>query len=322
MKAPIAQSTGRLPAKGHLVLAASLIVLLVLPSQLFAHVAEGDSAEHSIWTKWNFDWQLVLSVVAAVGFYAVGVRNLWKKVGHGRAISRRQIWTFGAGVLALIVALVSPLDALSAELSSAHMVQHMILMNVAAPLLIMSSPLLAFSWALAPKYRTKLGSIFRRMHEWRPRNYLVWQPILLWVVYGVTLWVWHLPALYQTALRNEFVHELQHISFFAVSCVFWRVLLDPLKRLHFGRGLAIVYLFTTSLHATLLGVFMALSPRVWYPDYETTVSAWSLSAIEDQQLAGLIMWMPACAVYAIVAAFLFASWLQESEYQQHAPEFE
>ena len=150
-----------------------------------------------------------------------------------------------------------------------------------------------------------------RLQKWRPRWYRVLQPVFLWLVYGLTLWTWHLPALYQAALRDQGIHDLQHICFFAVSCVFWRVLLDPLKRLRFSRAWGIIYLFTTSLHATLLGVFMALSPRVWYPDYETTVPAWNLSALEDQQLAGLIMWMPACAVYALVAAVLFVTWVEE-----------
>ncbi|MFN7138970.1 MAG: cytochrome c oxidase assembly protein [Limisphaerales bacterium] len=292
----------------------SFLLLFAIPSSALAHAGPVD-LEKSIWLKWNLDWHLLVSLSIAIVLFSSGVRTIWERNGRGRGILVRQTWTFALGMFALFVALVSPLDALSAELSSAHMVQHMILMNVAAPLLVMSSPALAFSWALPQKRRLQVSSLLHTFNSWRPQWYRLWQPVFLWLTYGLTLWVWHLPALYQAALRNQGVHELQHICFFVVSCVFWRVLLDPLKRLKLNRAWGIFYLFATSLHATLLGVFMALSPKVWYPDYEATVASWNFSAIEDQQLAGLIMWMPACAVYALVAAFLFATWLQEPEQQ-------
>jgi cytochrome c oxidase assembly factor CtaG len=99
--------------------------------------------------------------------------------------------------------------------------------------------------------------------------------------------------------------------FFVTSCLFWRVLLDPLSRLRMNQGAGVIYLFLTSLHATILGVFMALSPRVWYSDYVPRTGRWNLTPLEDQQLAGLIMWMPACMIYAAVAAVIFALWVRD-----------
>jgi putative membrane protein len=210
-------------------------------------------------------------------------------------------------------ALVSPIDSLSAELSWVHMVQHMILMMVAAPLLVLGHPGFVALWALPLSWRQKIGGWGRDFDNRYPDWYALWQPLATWSLYAIGLWIWHIPWLYQSGLQNRWTHDLQHLTFLITSWLFWRVLLDPSSRVRLSRGLGVIYLFTTSLHATALGVFMALSPRVWYPAYEATTSVWNLSALEDQQLAGLIMWMPACMVYAVAAAALFALWLEEPE---------
>src|SRR5690606_12618603 len=108
----------------------------------------------------------------------------------------------------------------------------------------------------------------------------LWHPIVLWLVYAGVLWVWHVPRLYSAALHNELVHDVQHLAFLLAAGLYWRVLLDPVGRVQLTPTLAVAYLFTTSLHGMLLGVFMALSQRVWYPFYENTTSAWNLTALE------------------------------------------
>jgi putative membrane protein len=152
---------------------------------------------------------------------------------------------------------------------------------------------------------------WRRVEWIRARWYWLWQPLIMCGLYAAVLWVWHLPVLYEAALRNRWIHEIQHLMFFIVACMFWRVLIDPLARLRLSYGAGVIYLFATSLHATVLGVFLALAPRPWYGDYIGRTEAWNLSALEDQQLAGLIMWMPACMIYALAAAGIFALWLRE-----------
>jgi len=145
----------------------------------------------------------------------------------------------------------------------------------------------------------------------------LWHPLVAWSLYAVAMWAWHLPAFYASALRDPFVHDLQHLSFFASGCIFWRVLLDPRSRQRTVGLLAVVYLFTTTLHATLLGVLMTLAPTPWYPDYVGRTTLWQLTAMEDQQLAGLIMWMPACAAYLLIAVVAVAEVLGQME---HAPQ--
>jgi putative membrane protein len=284
--------------------------LLAFPITAHAHAREFHD-EHWL-SAWNWDPLISFNLLLLTGLYAAGLIRLWGKAGVGSGVSRGRAAAFFCGLFALFIALISPLDTLSAELSSAHMVQHMVLMNVAAPLLVVGSPALVLLWAFPLSARQSLGRWMHRLESWQSPHYPLWQPALLWLVYGFTLWIWHLPAFYEAALRNKWIHDFQHLSFVITACLFWRVLLDPVSRLRLSRGWAVIYLFTTSLHATVLGVFMALSPRVWYAEYEPLTLAWNLTAMEDQQLAGLIMWMPACMVYAVAAALLFGLWLRES----------
>jgi putative membrane protein len=293
--------------------ALALVVLppLLCPMAALAHGPGHDGhARPDWWLRWPWN-PLVISNLALVSFlYLRGLRGIWQRAGRGRGVTFRQAGTFGAGVLTLFIALLSPLDHVSDELQSAHMVQHMILMNVAAPLLVLGAPGLVMLWGLPMRWRNRAGRWLRWFDGGASRWYLLWQPLLLWSLYAFALWIWHLPVLYQAALRNELVHDFQHFTFLIAACLFWRVLLDPISRMQLSRGIGVIYLFTTSLHATVLGVFMALAPQVWYDEYVGRTIHWNLTPLQDQQLAGLIMWMPACMIYAVVAAILFAYWLR------------
>lgn len=291
-----------------------VLLLLSLPASVLAHGAPRPPHEGPWWTAWNWEQPLVVTNLSILTLlYLVGLARLWRRAGIGKTVSRRVAVAFAAGMASLVLALVSPIDVFSDELSWMHMIQHMMLMAVAAPLLVSGSPFLVSLWALPLSWRRSYGRLKRFSESWKPARYLLWQPVLMWTLFAFTLWVWHLPKLYEATLYDDLFHDFQHFSFVAVSCLFWRVLLDPVSRLRLGRGAGVLYLFLTSLHATVLGVFMTLAPRVWYPFYEDRAPRWKLSALEDQQVAGLIMWMPACMVYAIVAALLLGWWLREDE---------
>src|SRR5690606_23086680 len=131
-----------------------------------------------------------------------------------------QATAFAAGMGFLVVALLSPVDRLAGELLWVHMVQHMVLMNVAAPLFVLGAPVRVMLWALKPADRQFFGEWKRGFAQRGIPRYLFWQPVTLWVLYAVVLWVWHLPSLYEAALRHDMVHDLQHLMFFAVSCLF------------------------------------------------------------------------------------------------------
>src|SRR5436190_10355862 len=168
------------------------------------------------WRTWSFEPGVVLSLAAVAAIYTIGVWRLWRSAGVGAGISRGQAAAFACGWLALVIALVSPLDALSDALFSAHMVQHELLIVVAAPLIVLGAPAIALMWLLPAARRKSTFDAIRR-----PAVLAAWTavtaPATAWLLHAVALWVWHLPELYEAALADNYVHAAQHISFFATA---------------------------------------------------------------------------------------------------------
>ena len=221
---------------------------------------------------------------------------------------------FAGGWLALHVALVSPLDASGKALFSAHMVQHLVLILIAAPLLVSGSPLIAFLWALPTrKSRHTVGRWWRNAGSARAAWAALSQPLLVWFLYAFFLWIWHLPSLYQAALDSQWIHDIEHLSFLGTALLFWWTLIQPAgpRRLSYGAG--ILFVFTTALHSSVLGALITFAQTILYPAYVSTVPAWGLTPLEDQQLAGLIMWIPPGVLYLLIALTLFALWLHAVE---------
>lgn len=278
----------------------------MLAAPAWAH----DAAGHAGWT---LDAHLLIGLGLIGGVYASGVAVLWRRAGIGRGVAQWQAGAFASGWLVLVVALVSPLADLAEQLGSAHMVQHLLLMLVAAPLLVFGAPGFAALWALPPRWRQRFARWWRRDSGARGSFLALSQPLMAWLIYLVVLWAWHLPTLYEAALHNPLLHDLQHILFVAGAGLLWWVVLNPMGQIRLARGAGVIYLFATSMHAMALGVFMTLAPTAWYPTYETTAPAWGLAALEDQQIAGAIMWMPAALVYVSLAALIFVYWMKETE---------
>jgi len=245
--------------------------------------------------------------------YAAGVARLWRHAGVGQGIGRGQAMAFGAGWLTLVVALVA-LDDLSEQLFSAHMAQHELLMIVAAPLIASAGPWVAFLWLLPPSLRRRAILSVRRRRVVAVTTAIT-APAVVWLLHALALWVWHLPALYTAALEHESIHALQHASFFGTAALFWWGLLQG-RYGRAGYGAAVVYVFATAVHSGVLGALLTFAPHVWYPIYATSSAAaarFGLTPLEDQQLAGLLMWIPAGVIFIAGGLFFFAAWLRESE---------
>jgi len=200
--------------------------------------------------------------------------------------------------------LTSPIDVLGAALFSAHMVQHELLMVVAAPLFVMSRPLEAWAWALPAAWRQPLAGAGRLRPvaaTWRA----ITAPFGAWTLHAVALWGWHIPFLFEAALMNVWVHALQHASFLGTALLFWWSVL--------GRGMrrpdaaALASLFTTLLHTGALGALLTFAPHPWYATYAD--GTLGLTALEDQQLGGLAMWVPGGLAYMAAGLALVAAWL-------------
>jgi putative membrane protein len=242
--------------------------------------------------------------------YARGLGVLWGRAGIGAGIRRAHAVSFTAGIIVLGGALVSALDTLAARLFSAHMVQHELMMVVAAPLLVLGRPLATWAWGLPERLRTRLW----RATHWGPIAHawsVLVHPLGAWSLHAVVLWVWHVPALFLLALAHPWWHFLQHASFLASAALFWWPVVQQ-GRARAPSGVAIVYLFTTMLHTGALGALLAFAGSAWYHPNPAATLPYDLTALEDQQLAGLVMWIPAGAVYVIAALYLMHRWLRES----------
>jgi cytochrome c oxidase assembly factor CtaG len=209
----------------------------------------------------------------------------------------------------LLVALMSPLHRLGGALFSAHMAQHELLMAVAAPLLVLGRPLVPFVWALSMSWRRTAGS-WVAVAPVRGAWDLLTLPLVAWTLHAAAIWLWHAPPLFEATLRSELIHTLQHLSFLGSGLLFWWALLRG-RQGRLGGPAAVLYLFTTSLHTTVLGALLTFSSRLWYPLYGSSTAPWGLTPLEDQQLAGLIMWVPANLAYLIAALVIVSTWLKE-----------
>lgn len=252
------------------------------------------------------------ALVLFAAMYALGVARVWQHAGVGQGITRGQATAFAAGWATLVLALVA-LDDISDRLFAAHMAQHELLMLVAAPLVAMSAPFVAFVWMLPPRARRRVTAAMRRPGVAAPLAAIT-APSIVWLLHAAALWTWHVPALYDAALAHEPVHALQHLSFFGSAALFWWGLAHG-RYGRIGYGAAVVYVFATAVHSGVLGALLTFSTHVWYPAYASTSAAasYGLTPLEDQQLAGLLMWIPAGLVFIGGGLYFFAAWLKESE---------
>ncbi len=276
----------------------TLILLLAWPGAAFAHVPR----EHvpAATAGWNLEpWLLFLLGLSAIG-YGIGLRRLWRSAGGGRGVSAVQAWSFALGWLALAGALVTPLDALGGRLFSAHMVQHELLMVVAAPLLVLGRPLAAWTWALPAAHRRGVGALFQRA-GWAGPWAALTAPLGAFALHAIALWAWHIPGAFDAALRHDALHVAQHFSFLVTGLFFWWSVLGHDPRGRYGAGHSTAFLFATMMHTSALGALLSLAPSPWYARYVAEAAALGIDAVEDQQLGGVIMWVPAALAYVVAA---------------------
>jgi cytochrome c oxidase assembly factor CtaG len=287
---------------------AALVVPAVLPGNAWAHAGHVHWSELD--TSWTWDPWITVPLAVSLILYSVGVSRLWRRAGRGRGVRVWQVACFALAWLLLVAALVAPLHWLGERLFYAHMIEHEILMVMAAPLLVVARPVGAMLWAIPAGWRRGLGGAARDRIAAALWRWLT-DPTVATVLHAVALWGWHVPAFYDAALSSDRLHWLQHVSFFATALLFWWSLLRGRSRER-GYGAAVLYLFATSLHTGLLGVLLAMARQPLYPMQTRTTLEWGLTPLEDQQLAGLIMWVPAGMIYAVAALALAGVWIARS----------
>lgn len=251
-----------------------------------------------VWQGWNFSPMLLAGLILGGWLYGRGVLALRARTGHLRPQHRRRMIYFGLGMFVLAVALVSPLDALSSALFSAHMVQHVLLIGVAAPLLVLGLPLGPMLLGLPGTLEQQLGRGWQRSRVFSTLWHALTLPLVAWGLHAAALWIWHLPGLYEAALTSEWLHTVEHLTFLGTALLLWWVVVDRGRRAQTENWLLPMgMLFTTAIHSGILGVLMSFARQPWYPIYSVTTAPWGLTPLADQQLAGVIMWVPTGFIY-------------------------
>ncbi|MBV9111724.1 MAG: cytochrome c oxidase assembly protein [Hyphomicrobiales bacterium] len=252
---------------------------------------------------WSFDPWVLSPLALCALLYVRGTMRLWRGAGLGRGIRLWQAVAYGIGWLVLAAALLSPLHWTFEHLFALHMAEHELVMAIAAPLIAVSYPLCAFAWAMPERAKPHLSGLMSSK-AFRTGWQFITRPHNATILHGLAIWTWHLPRAFDAAILNVALHRLQHVSFLASALIFWWSLTRRANP-----GTAAGHLFITIIHTSVLGALLALAPRVLYPLQTSFAPAWGLTPLEDQELAGLIMWVPAGTVYAGAALAFVALWI-------------
>jgi putative membrane protein len=286
-----------------------LAMLLLLPASASAHGGH----EHAAGVPgWTLDPSVTFPLLIAALLYAIGFARLWRRSTLGRASLRRDGLTFAGGWTVLAGALVSPLHEAGERSFTMHMIEHELIMLVAALLLVAAKPGAAFLWAFPLRARQALGGTARA--PWAGASWRFFTaPVTATALQGAAMWLWHMPALFDRALAGKGWHIAQHASFLVTALLFWWAMIHARGGRH-GYGVSTVCLFVTSLIGGALGALMAFSTSPWYAGYAALgMTPFGISPAEDQQLAGLVMWIPGGLVHAGAALYFLYKWLNGSE---------
>jgi cytochrome c oxidase assembly factor CtaG len=269
----------------------ALALSVVIAAPAWAH---DTGVSHQEPPGWTFDPWIVVPLLVALGLFALGWRRLDARSNRGVDRLARRLRLFGMGWLILAAALVSPLHEAGERSFAAHMFEHELIMLAAAPLLVLSEPLVIMLWAFPAGGRRGIGAITtaRPIHAvWR---YLS-APLAATLIQAAALWLWHAPALFDLALRSDGWHAAQHLSFLVSALFFWSAMLSRRTPI----VVAALCLIVTSIVSGALGALMAFAISPWYSGYaQLGLSLYGLTPAEDQEVAGLLMWVPGGLVHA------------------------
>lgn len=259
-------------------------------------------------TQWNWQPSIIVGSIVVIALYLYGVGPLRVKYSLAERVAAWRVISFILGVSIIFISLFSALDKLGDDyLFSVHMVQHLFLTIVGAPLMVLGTP----GWLIKPLLRNR--TIFKI------GKFLTY-PAIAFVLYNGDFWLWHLPVLYDIALKNDLIHILEHLSFIVFSVVYWWPVLsnsEELPRLPLVGQ--ILYVFLSGMPAVALGAGLTFADPLYAP-YIYAPRVWGLSPATDQQLGGLLMWIPGSILNIIIISILFIQWMQRQDAKQREQE--
>ena len=262
-----------------------------------------DVLRDSALDSWNIRfWPSCLAIVVTFvylrGFRAAR-RSTPERFGTWRA------WSFIAGILVVLGSIFSPLDELGGYLLSAHMIQHLLLLGVAPPLILLGAPAMPLLRGLPATIRREWIGPFLMSVVVRRGFHVLVHPVTGWIALVLATWVWHVSVMYELALVDPFWHEVEHAFFLTTAFMFWFPVIQPWpSRPVWPRAAMIPYLLLADLQNTVFSAFFAFAPRVIYPTYEQVTPVFGLDPLEDQALAGAIMWVPGSLIFIAPIAWV------------------
>lgn len=260
-------------------------------------------------TQWDWQPSILIGTALVIALYVYAVEPLRQKKHLADEVKISQAVAFLLGVGIIFFALFSPIDYIGDHyLFSVHMVQHLLLSLVGPMLMVIGTP----AWLIKPLLRYPVFLKTAKLLAW---------PYVAFTLLNADLFIWHAPALYDLTLANESVHLLEHLTYIVFGIIFWWPVFSPLEEglPRLKSGGSILYLFLAGMPMTLLGAGLTFTSPLYAP-YINAPRLWGLSAATDQQLGGLIMWIPSNFMYIIMMSGLFIRWLQKQEEKQRAEE--
>jgi putative membrane protein len=262
--------------------------MLIVAHGTFSHDALGN---------WAFDPVSVGVTALILALYANG----WRPGNNGR-----RTVAFVTGVTAGLIAVVSPIHVAAEQALAWHMVQHVILIGVAAPLLAVSVP----GGTLMRGMGLRVAGASRSIRRWGgfgpDRLRRLRSPIGRWLVFVLVFWGWHTTRLYSAAVEHGWVHSVEHVSFVVVSFAVWSSVLGPARASGNDPAIRVIVVFLLGLQGVILSALMTFSPQPWYPVYVDSLGA---DALADQHLAGVLMWIPLGVLYTAIGVWATMNWV-------------
>ena len=272
---------------------------------LLGHVGQ-PLAPHDLWTAWNLEPLVVISLFVAGWAYRKGRQS----VPESRRRVRERVF-FMAGLATVGLALLSPIEALAGVLVSGHMLQHLILILVAAPLIVLGNPNTMMR-GLPRDVRKKTGEWRRRLGLTPSRFRWLRHPIAIFLASAGAIWFWHASVPYELAATNELAHGVEHISFLLTALLFWAAVLPGGQIRTMAPGGGVLLIFAVAMQGVILSALLTFADQPWYPSYREAALAWGVDPLDDQRLAGLIMWIPSGLIYTAAALGSLVVWIDRS----------
>ncbi|MCA9949261.1 MAG: cytochrome c oxidase assembly protein [Anaerolineales bacterium] len=275
-----------------------------------------DPVTKAVLLSWAWRWDVTLLLFVMGGLYVTGWIRLRKRTYVSRRRNRPHlvVWwrliAYLSGLILVGVALMSPIDVLSQQLFFMHMIQHLLLIMIAPPLLMIANPMPFLLWGLPTRWRHKAGRVLSYLlhRESSTRNLVVklTAPGIIFMFWIISVIGWHDPTLYNAALRYEIIHDIEHLFFFAAGMLFWWHVTGAGPRLHkqFGIVARIVFVLAAVPPNMFLGIVLAFASVPIYSYYEGVPRLWVNDVVIDQTIGGVIMWIPGSMMYIIAVLIL------------------